>query len=79
MERYVYYLPVSGFDTELHPSVYLVFVIWDTFEVLMIYFFIVETKGLTLEEIDEVFAQPNPVKYSTEHRFGFTGNHPVAA
>ncbi|KAK0188147.1 general substrate transporter [Armillaria mellea] len=43
---------------------YLIFTIWDTFECVMIYFFVVETKGLTLEEISEVFEQPNPRKYS---------------
>ncbi|KAK7056820.1 hypothetical protein VNI00_002537 [Paramarasmius palmivorus] len=43
---------------------YLIFVVWDIFECVIIYFFIVETKGLTLEEIGEVFEQPNPVQYS---------------
>ncbi|PBK74737.1 general substrate transporter [Armillaria solidipes] len=43
---------------------YLIFTIWDSFECVMIYFFVVETKGLTLEEISEVFEQPNPRKYS---------------
>ena len=33
------------------------FCIWDAFEVVVIYFTVVETKGLTLEEIEEVFAQ----------------------
>jgi len=49
-------------------KVYLIFVIWDAFEVLILYLFIVETKGLSLEQIEEVFQQPNPVKYSIEHR-----------
>ncbi|EIN12674.1 general substrate transporter [Punctularia strigosozonata HHB-11173 SS5] len=52
-------------------KVYLIFVFWDLFEVIVIYFTVVETKGFTLEEIEEVFKQPNPVKYSTEHRFRF--------
>lgn len=37
--------------------VYLIFTIWDAFETVMIYFFVVETKNLTLEEITEVFEQ----------------------
>lgn len=49
--------------------VYLIFCIWDLFEVIVIYFTVVETKGLTLEEIEEVFSQDDPVKYSIEHNF----------
>ncbi|KAA1469980.1 general substrate transporter [Dentipellis sp. KUC8613] len=52
-------------------KVYLIFFIWDIFEFIVIYFTVVETKGLTLEEIDEVFKQPNPRKYSMENRFKF--------
>lgn len=37
--------------------------VWDVFEVVIIYLFMVETKGLTLEEINEVFEQPNPRRY----------------
>ncbi|KAF8655480.1 hypothetical protein AX16_003038 [Volvariella volvacea WC 439] len=47
-------------------KVYIIFLIWDAFEVVMIYFFVVETKNLTLEEINEVFEQPNPRAYSDE-------------
>ena len=47
---------------------YLIFCIWDAFQVAIIYFTVVETKGLTLEEIEEVFSQPYPVKYSLEAR-----------
>ncbi|KDQ62665.1 hypothetical protein JAAARDRAFT_203742 [Jaapia argillacea MUCL 33604] len=55
-------------------KVYVIFLVWDVFEVVIVYIFAVETKGLTLEEIDEVFNQPNPRKYSVEHRFKFKAN-----
>ncbi|KAF8583119.1 general substrate transporter [Ramaria rubella] len=56
-------------------KVYLVFLFWDAFEVVVIYFALVETKGLTLEQIDEVFNQPNPRKYSIEHSFRLRNAH----
>ncbi|KXT02942.1 hypothetical protein AC578_10590 [Pseudocercospora eumusae] len=45
--------------------VYVFFVFWDIFECAFIYFFFVETKGRTLEELDEIFEAPNPRKAST--------------
>jgi len=45
--------------------VYVFFVFWDVFEFVFIYFFFVETKGRTLEELDEVFDAKNPRKAST--------------
>jgi hypothetical protein len=47
-------------------AVYVIFLVWDIFEVIIIYFFLVETKGLTLEEINEIFEEPNPRAYSDE-------------
>jgi len=47
-------------------TAYLIFCIWDAFEFVVIYFFTVETKGYSLEEIEEIFDQPSPVKYSKE-------------
>ena len=41
---------------------------WDVIEVIVLWAFMVETKGLTLEEIEGIFAQPNPRKYSLELR-----------
>jgi MFS family permease len=47
---------------------YLVFVFWDLLEAAFIYFFFPETKDRTLEELNEVFDAPNPVKKSLEPR-----------
>ncbi|KAJ7755968.1 general substrate transporter [Mycena metata] len=47
-------------------KIYLVYMVWDMFEFTVIYFWAVETKGLTLEEISEVFEQPSPRKYSVQ-------------
>jgi len=47
---------------------YLIFVFWDLIEAVVIYFWFVETKDRTLEELDEVFSSPNPVKKSLEKR-----------
>ena len=44
---------------------YVFFVFWDVFEAIVIYFFFVETKGRTLEELEEVFDAKNPRKEST--------------
>ncbi|GFZ44930.1 hypothetical protein JCM24511_02656 [Saitozyma sp. JCM 24511] len=41
-----------------------VFVGWDTFEGLMWYLFGVESQGKTLEELNWIYDQPNPVKAS---------------
>ena len=45
---------------------YAFFVFWDIFEFVFIYFFFVETKGRTLEELDVVFEAENPRKASTK-------------
>ncbi|KZS90463.1 general substrate transporter [Sistotremastrum niveocremeum HHB9708] len=52
----------------LNWKVMLIFVFWDTFETIVLYLFVVETKGLTLEEIDEVFAHPDPRKFSVDQK-----------
>lgn len=38
------------------------------FEFAFVYFFYVETKGLTLEEMDSIFEAKNPRKASTEKK-----------
>lgn len=47
---------------------YLVFVFWDLIECAIMYFYFPETKDRTLEELEEVFSAPNPVKKSLEKR-----------
>lgn len=42
------------------------FVFWDLFEFAFIYFFYVETKARTLEELDVIFEAKNPRKASTK-------------
>ncbi|KAI5918168.1 lactose permease [Camillea tinctor] len=44
---------------------YLVYIGWILVEMVIIYFFFVETAGKTLEELGEIFAAPNPRKAST--------------
>ncbi|ODV65317.1 putative lactose permease [Hyphopichia burtonii NRRL Y-1933] len=43
---------------------YVFFVFWDLFQLLIVYFFFVETSALTLEEIEKMFETTNPVKES---------------
>ncbi|CAI7601965.1 unnamed protein product [Penicillium crustosum] len=45
---------------------YAIFIGWDIMELVVIYFFWPETRGRTLEELEEVFSAPNPVKKSLE-------------
>ncbi|KAF8208924.1 major facilitator superfamily domain-containing protein [Mycena galopus ATCC 62051] len=49
-------------------TLYLVYMVWVIFEWIVIYLFVVKTKGLTLEEITERSEQENPQKYSTQKR-----------
>jgi sugar porter (SP) family MFS transporter len=43
---------------------YIVYVCWDLFECVMIWLFAVETRGRTLEELNDIFDSRNPVKAS---------------
>ncbi|KAL3496074.1 putative MFS monosaccharide transporter [Aspergillus germanicus] len=47
---------------------YIVFIGWDVFEAVIIYLYYPETKGRTLEELNEVFEAKNPVKKSLEKK-----------
>ncbi|KAI0391956.1 hypothetical protein F5Y17DRAFT_438667 [Xylariaceae sp. FL0594] len=43
----------------------IVYIIWIVIEMLVIYFFFVETAGKTLEELTDIFEAPNPRRAST--------------
>ncbi|EIW68359.1 hypothetical protein TREMEDRAFT_63529 [Tremella mesenterica DSM 1558] len=45
---------------------YLPFICWDVLETVAWYIFAVETKGRTLEELDEIFNAPHPVRASLQ-------------
>lgn len=47
---------------------YFLFIFWDLFEFAFIYFFFVETKNRTLEELSEIFQAEKPVKFSLQKR-----------
>ncbi|PVI00361.1 general substrate transporter [Periconia macrospinosa] len=47
-------------------KLYLVYIVWIAIEIVVIYFFFVETAGKTLEELKEIFEAPNPRKESTK-------------
>jgi hypothetical protein len=42
-----------------------VYCVWIAVEIVIIYFFAVETAGKTLEELSSIFNAPNPRKEST--------------
>ncbi|KAJ7930117.1 hypothetical protein B0H13DRAFT_915479 [Mycena leptocephala] len=47
---------------------YIVYVVWDVFECVVIWFCVVETRGRTLEELNEIFEDPHPVRASLRKR-----------
>ena len=47
-------------------KLYLVYIGWIVVEIVVIYFFFVETAGKTLEELGEIFEAKNPRKASTK-------------
>ncbi|KAI5208419.1 general substrate transporter [Aureobasidium subglaciale] len=47
---------------------YIIFIIWCTVQAVIIYFFFPETRNRTLEELDDIFEAPNPVKKSLEKK-----------
>jgi hypothetical protein len=49
-------------------KLYLVYIAWIVIEMVIIYFFFVETAGKTLEEMGSIFEAKNPRKESTKKR-----------
>lgn len=49
-------------------KLYIVFVGWCIVESAVVFLFLVETKGRTLEELDEIFESPNPRKASLQRK-----------
>jgi hypothetical protein len=47
---------------------YILYIVWDAFGVVVIYFTFVETRGRSLEELDELFESDNPKKASLQVR-----------
>lgn len=45
---------------------FIVIVCWDVFQFICAYFFLIETRGYTLEELDDIFAAPYPLKASLQ-------------
>ena len=56
-------LPLD-YQTHDKNQYYLLFIFWDIFEFIFIYFFFVETRRRTLEEISDIFNAKKPVKHS---------------
>ena len=54
------------FSTQADPAVYYIFAAWDIIGIAVIWLFAVETKQLSLEEMDEVFEARRPKLRSFE-------------
>ena len=44
--------------------IYIIYAVWNIVQTVWIYFFFVETRGRTLEELDPIFESKHPVKES---------------
>lgn len=57
---------------------YFLYIAWDTFQAAFIYFFFVETKDRTLEELNEIFEAPFPKAASLKKtKVAIVENHGV--
>lgn len=54
-------------------KVYIVYAAWNIVQAVWVYLFFVETKGRTLEEMDNIFKAKNPVKASLKVEPAFDG------
>ena len=45
-------------------KIYIIYAVWNVVQTVWIYFFFVETRGHTLEELDTIFESRQPVKDS---------------
>ncbi|KAF2681349.1 MFS lactose permease-like protein [Lentithecium fluviatile CBS 122367] len=73
MAFYNFFVNIAGFYNTFVTGIafagagwkyYFLFIFWDMFEFTFIYFFYVETRRRTLEELSEIFRAPKPVKAS---------------
>ncbi|CAI6335746.1 unnamed protein product [Periconia digitata] len=73
MAFYNFWVNIAGFYNTFVTGIaftgagwkyYFLFIFWDIFEFGFIYFFYVETRRRTLEELSEIFRSPKPVKTS---------------
>ncbi|KAI0867686.1 lactose permease [Hypoxylon argillaceum] len=58
-------ISVIGWRLYVLTHFQIVYIGWIVVEMVLIYFFFVETAGKTLEELSEIFEAPNPRKHST--------------
>jgi hypothetical protein len=56
---------------------YILYLAIDALGIVTIYFTFVETKGRTLEEIDEIFSDPHPVRRSLQKREVVVGGEEI--
>ncbi|KAF2838001.1 general substrate transporter [Patellaria atrata CBS 101060] len=73
MGMYNFFVNIAGFYNTFATGIaftragwkyYFLFIFWDIFEFVIIYFFFVETKARTLEELTEIFRANKPVQAS---------------